>query len=1001
MRADGWRSKPVVRASLRASASAVVAAAFLLLLTSSVAFAFTVQPGFSATTYASGYVSGAPAGVAFIGTTMYTADPGDGFLYANPAAGTAARVGSMGGAPTGLAAFGGSLFAIRSTPNDVARVDPATGAVGPILATSASVGGLRLNGIAADPVNGDLYLAADQGYLWVIRAPYSAPPAFLLQLTGAPATFGIAVAADHSLYVATEGLGSSGIRQITPSLAQGPVGPDYVGARGVGVIPGYIFVSNADGSMLKIVMPGVGSGIDATALLGGATGGAASIGADGCFYASQGPAVVRLADLNGTCRLDVAGPPPPPPAITLARTSTTLPLIGNGDQTFTAVIANASPLSGITVTFSVTRGTAVTTYVRQTDANGAATFGYTPPTPGTDVVSASAVVNATTITSAPISLTWPRALDTVAPIITYTVAGAHNANPAPPAAPVFACPNPALGTPGSEEYCGWYTSPPTIHWTVARGIGGTTDPVYTCPDYTLSASSPISGTPVTCTAQNADGKSTALKVVLQAVLSPPTINVSATTTAGAYTGVVPTKQDVTVTFTCATDPNLGPAGISFCGPTQTVTAEGPHTVSGFVLDVAGTRRDAAFGPFTIDKTPPAVTVANMRTADGVPYVSGTPTIQDVLVTFSCTDAVGMAPTGCPGETRVTAGPSVTVSATDLAGNIGTYTFGGINIDRTGPVVTSTITPAPDANGNNSFTATVALTATDPSGVASITYEAKGQQLIAPVTVSGASAQVALNVIGTTEVFYYATDTLGNVSATGTVTVHIVSRQASTLRIVSQPAQIAGASAIQVALTGPAGVPVVGRSVTITGAGTTETAITGANGTARLGAPLAPGSYTIGATFSGDAQWYPATATTQTLVVAGATQFVIWGGNAPGVQAGQRVVFWGEHWWDGVHLPQKLKVQDFKGWAATVGTTTWSTKPGDSKPPRSVPTYISVVITTSIHRVRGDGGDDEDGGRSGGDRITGNVVGHAILRVDPGYKDEPGRAVTGVVVAILP
>lgn len=963
----------------------------LLISTAGAAIAFTAQSGFSATTYASGYAAGGPAGVAFIGTTMYTADPADGGLYANAAAGTPLRVGTIGGAPTGLAAFGPSLFAIQSATNSVVRVDPATGLAGPTLAASADVAGLRLNGIAADPLNGDLYLAAEQGYLWVIRAPYAAP-AFLLQLTGAPATFGLAVATDHSLYVATERPGStSGIRQITPSLAQGPVGPDYLGARGVGVIPGYIFVGNADGSILKIVIPGVGSGSDAAALLNGAAGGPAAIGADGCFYASQGPAVVRLADAGGTCGLAAAAPAPPPPAITLVGTSTTAPLIGNGDQGFTAKIANVTPLGGIPVTFTVTRGTSVTTYLRSTDTNGTASFGYTPATPGTDVITASAVIAGTTISSTPVSLTWPRALDTVPPIITYTVTGGHNPNPPAPNPAVFSCPSPLLGTPGKEEYCGWYTTPPTVQFTVTRGVGGTTDPIYSCPPYTLTVSSPLSGTPVTCTAQNADGISAALKVVLQAVLSAPTIDASATTPAGPYDGATPTRQDVTVSFSCATDPSLGPDGIRFCGPTQTVTTEGAHTVTGTVLDVAGTRRTASFGPFTIDKTPPVVTVTGMTTADGVPYLAGTPTTQDVLVTFSCSDAVAMSPSGCPGVTRVTTGPSVTVSATDLAGNIGTYTFGGIVIDRTGPVVTASVTPAPDAGGNNAFSATVLLGAADPSGVASISYRAAGAQTIGWTTSATSSAAVPLNAIGTTTVSYYATDTLGNLSATGTIAVHIVSTQASTLRIVSAPFQTAGATVIEVALSGPGGVPVAGRAVTITGAGPAQTVITTADGTARLPVALLPGAYALGASFAGDSQWYPSVADGQRLVVAGSTQFVIWGGNAGGVQIGQHVQFWGAKWGrqadrndDELRIPQS-----FKGYADTVSGTSWSARPGRGKPPTAIATYIAVIVTTQITK------DD--------DRISGNVSRRVIVRVDDpaAYRADPGHAAFGVVVATLP
>ena len=81
----------------------------------------------------------------------------------------------------------------------------------------------------------------------------------------------------------------------------------------------------------------------------------------------------------------------------------------------------------------------------------------------------------------------------------------------------------------------------------------------------------------------------------------------------------------------------------------------------------------------------------------------------------------------------------------------------------------------------------------------------------------------------------------------------------------------------------------------------------------------------------------------------------------------------------------------KGWTPSTlildNQTTWTTKPGNGKPPQMITTYISVIVTTSIERTK--------------DGLVGNIVGHAILRVDGPYKDDPGKAVSGVVVALLP
>ncbi len=520
----------------------------LTLGSASAAVAFTAQLGFSATTYASGYPTGAPAGVAFVGTTLYTADPVDGGLYATVVSGTLVRIGTVPGAPTALAAFGSSLYAVQSASNSVVQIDPATGSVLVTLGTDADFGGHAVSGIATDPRNGDLYVSTTPG--WTYRIPALAPrtPALAFIVNGYPGVtaYGIALASDGSIYIAVEGVGANGVRQITTSLAQSPIGPDYLGARGLGVIPGYIFANNTDGSILKIVMP-AGTGSTAPALTGGAAGGLATIGTDGCFYAAQGPAVIRLANADGSCNLSNAAPPPPPATITITNTSANLPLIGNGDQTFVATLANVPNPDRMPVTFTVTRGTSSATTVVFSGPNGVATFGYSAATPGTDVVTASAVVNGTPVVSNSITIIWLRAVDNSSPTITATVTGGHNG------APFFACPNIARSTP-TNEYCGWFTTPPTVHFDIAAHGDSGLDPTMTCPDATVSINSLINGTPITCGAQNGDLRGlTSLTVWLQVLLSPPTVTASASTPSGTYLANMPTNQNVTVTFACASD----------------------------------------------------------------------------------------------------------------------------------------------------------------------------------------------------------------------------------------------------------------------------------------------------------------------------------------------------------------------------------------------------------------------------------------------------------------
>lgn len=940
------------------------------------AVAFSAQPGFSATTYAT-LPSGTSAGIAFIGSVMYSLDSAGGALYATTAAGTSTLVHAISGAPTGLAASGGYLYMTRGGPNDIVKVDPASGSILATVADSEAVAGTALTGIAADAL-GNLFVATTAGYIWAIpTVPAVGPPTLDTQLTGHPALYGIAVASDGSLYVAVTTGAANGIWQIKGPIgnrtAVGSIGPAFSGARGVGIIPGYVFVNNADGSISKLVVPGVGSGSDATALSAGLSGDLAVIGTDGCFYASQGATIVRLANVTGLCDLGNAAPPPPPPTLVLAHTSTNQPYIGNGDQSFTATLGNVASPGGVAVSFTVTRGASSTTYPAVTGPTGIASFSYAATAIGTDTITASAVINGTTLLSNVVDIAYTRALDLAIPTITYTVTGAHNTGPE------FACPKPGVGIPGVVEYCGWYTVQPVLHWTVsANGPSGF---VATCPDYVLLGNSPASGTPVTCYATNGDGKgSTSLTVYLQALVTPPTITASASTPMGAYAGGW-TNQNVTVTFSCASDPSFGPTAISSCTAPVVVPDEGSAIViSGSGVDIAGTMVSMTVGPIKIDKTAPTIAVA-ATLPGGSAYTYGAWTTQDVKLTYSCADP-GTASSGvasCPAATTIsTTQAATTVTAIDTAGNTASAAIGAINIDRTPPTITATAT----ALGAPYTGAAPA----SPPIVVTFTCGTDGAPVTCPAPIIYATA-------GTYTATGTAIDSAGNTATTSFGPFTVLPTQPSTLTIISGAFLTQGATTVSATLLTPGGVPIAGKTVTFTAGTASATAVTDGNGIAATSLTLASGVYALTATFAGDGAFFASTAA-QPLLVAGRTQFVIWGGNALGVLPGQRVVFWGEKWWDQVSLPGASKVRDFKGWADTVNGSTWTTKTGNSKPPEAVPAYISVIISTSIGRVDGARGGDQA-------KISGNIVGHAILHVVPPYKEEPGKPVYGVVIAVIP
>ena len=97
-----------------------------------------------------------------------------------------------------------------------------------------------------------------------------------------------------------------------------------------------------------------------------------------------------------------------------------------------------------------------------------------------------------------------------------------------------------------------------------------------------------------------------------------------------------------------------------------------------------------FGPVNIDRTPPVVQ-AQTVTADGVPYVPGTPTSRNVIVSFSCQDALsGVATVNAPVTiTTEGRGQGVRGFCTDNAGNLGWADVTDIWIAKAPPVITAT------------------------------------------------------------------------------------------------------------------------------------------------------------------------------------------------------------------------------------------------------------------------------------------------------------------------
>jgi hypothetical protein len=296
-------------------------------------------------------------------------------------------------------------------------------------------------------------------------------------------------------------------------------------------------------------------------------------------------------------------------------------------------------------------------------------------------------------------------------------------------------------------------------------------------------------------------------------------------------------------------------------------------------------------------------------------------------------------TSGPGGVPATLSAHLTANGSDLAGEIVSLSLDG-----------------------NSCTGT-----TNSSGVASCS--------VTPTEAPGSYA-VAAHFAGDAD--YLPSD------ATGTFTVTAVlstTTQAGPIAPV-----LAGTTATLTATVTPA---TATGPVTFSTSGTTLCTATLAAGAASCGATFAqPGSYTVKASYGGNGVYPPSSGTTTVLVYAlapGGGSFVVGDKSATG-----SVTFWGSQWAKVNALSGGPAPDAFKGFAlngATCGGT-WSTDPGNSSPPPAgpLPAYMAVLVTSNSAKA--------------GSTIYGNTVAIVIVQTNAGYKNDPGHAGTGTVVATL-
>ena len=106
------------------------------------------------------------------------------------------------------------------------------------------------------------------------------------------------------------------------------------------------------------------------------------------------------------------------------------------------------------------------------------------------------------------------------------------------------------------------------------------------------------------------------------------------------------------------------------------------------------------------------------------------------------------------------------------------------------------------------------------------------------------------------------------------------------------------------------------------------------------------------------------------------------------QNGASAYWWGAQWWKNDHLSTGLAPASFKGYengnASPWCGQTWTTRPGNSsKPPKSVPGVMAVIVSSHITKS--------------GPVISGDIVHIILVKTNPGYAANPGHLGTGTIV----
>ncbi|QGN58529.1 PxKF domain-containing protein [Nostocoides sp. HKS02] len=283
----------------------------------------------------------------------------------------------------------------------------------------------------------------------------------------------------------------------------------------------------------------------------------------------------------------------------------------------------------------------------------------------------------------------------------------------------------------------------TVNFSCADAVSG----VASCsPPVAVTAEG--AGQQVVGVAQDLAGNTANNTATVSIDRSPPVVGATADR---APNGNSWYNANVSVSFTCADQPAL--SGVKSCPATQTFGQGGAQTATGTATDNAGNTATATVTGINVDTTAPVVTGAAHTAPNGAGWYN-----HSVVVDWSCSDPLSGLDGSCPAASTVTGegtNRGATATVTDKAGNQGSGSVNGLQIDTTPPVTNASV-PTPLSTGWYASSALVTLAASDNlSGPATTWYSVDGA---APVTYAGA---FDFSAPGVHTITFWTRDVAGN------------------------------------------------------------------------------------------------------------------------------------------------------------------------------------------------------------------------------------------------